>query len=106
MEERDLVLEVHGEVTDPDVDVFDREARFIDEVLAPLAARVPRLRIVFEHITTRAAVEFVLGCPRRDRGDGHPATSADESQRALRRRHPPAPLLPAGAEVARTTARR
>ncbi|MGA9367154.1 MAG: dihydroorotase, partial [Steroidobacteraceae bacterium] len=60
MEERDLVLEVHGEVTDPAVDVFDREARFIDEVLAPLAARVPRLRIVFEHITTRAAVEFVL----------------------------------------------
>jgi dihydroorotase len=61
MEERDLVLEVHGEVTDPEVDVFDREARFIDEVLAPLAARFPRLRIVFEHITTRAAVEFVLG---------------------------------------------
>jgi dihydroorotase len=61
MEERDLVLEVHGEVTDPNVDVFEREARFIDEVLAPLAARVPRLRIVFEHITTRAAVEFVLG---------------------------------------------
>jgi dihydroorotase len=61
MEERDLVLQVHGEVTDPNVDVFDREARFIDEVLTPLAARVPRLRIVFEHITTRAAVEFVLG---------------------------------------------
>jgi dihydroorotase len=61
MEERDLVLEVHGEVTDPDVDVFERESRFIDEVLAPLAARAPRLRIVFEHITTRAAVEFVLG---------------------------------------------
>ncbi len=60
MEEHDLVLEVHGEVTDPNVDVFDREARFIDEVLAPLAARLPRLRIVFEHITTRAAVEFVL----------------------------------------------
>ena len=61
MEEQDLVLEVHGEVTDPEVDVFDREARFIGEVLAPLAARFPRLRIVFEHITTRAAVEFVLG---------------------------------------------
>jgi dihydroorotase len=61
MEERDLVLEVHGEVTDSNVDVFDREARFIDEVLAPLAERVPRLRIVFEHITTRAAVQFVLG---------------------------------------------
>jgi dihydroorotase len=61
MAERDLVLEVHGEVTDPEVDVFDRETRFIEKVLAPLAARFPRLRIVFEHITTRAAVEFVQG---------------------------------------------
>ncbi|HEV2443653.1 MAG TPA: dihydroorotase [Steroidobacteraceae bacterium] len=61
MAELDLVLEVHGEVTDPEVDVFDRETRFIEEVLAPLAARIPRLRIVFEHITTRAAVEFVQG---------------------------------------------
>jgi dihydroorotase len=61
MEERDLVLQVHGEVTDPQVDVFDREARFIDEVLTGLAMRFPRLRIVFEHITTRAAVQFVLG---------------------------------------------
>ena len=61
MEELDVVLEVHGEVTDPEVDVFEREARFIDTVLAPLAARFPRLRIVFEHITTRAAVQFVLG---------------------------------------------
>jgi dihydroorotase len=55
-----LVLQVHGEVTDPAVDVFEREVRFIDTVLAPLAARHPRLRIVFEHITTRAALEFVL----------------------------------------------
>ncbi|HJS90019.1 MAG TPA: dihydroorotase [Steroidobacteraceae bacterium] len=59
MQALDLVLEVHGEVTDPAVDVFDREERFIDTVLAPLAARFPRLRVVFEHITTRAAVEFV-----------------------------------------------
>jgi dihydroorotase len=59
MAEADLVLEVHGEVTDPAVDVFEREPRFIDAVLAPLAERHPRLRIVFEHITTRAAVEFV-----------------------------------------------
>lgn len=55
----DMPLLVHGEVTNPDVDVFDREARFIDTVLAPLADRHPRLRIVFEHVTTRAAVEFV-----------------------------------------------
>jgi dihydroorotase len=61
MAEAGLVLEVHGEVTDPQVDVFDREARFIDAVLAPLAERHPDLRIVFEHITTRSAVEFVLG---------------------------------------------
>ena len=56
-----LVLEVHGEVTDPQVDVSDREARFIDTVLAPLTERHPGLRVVFEHITTRAAVDFVLG---------------------------------------------
>jgi dihydroorotase len=61
MAEVGLVLQVHGEVTDPAVDVFEREARFIDAVLAPLAERHPRLRIVFEHITTRAAAEFVLG---------------------------------------------
>ena len=55
----DLPLLVHGEVTNPAVDVFDREARFIDDVLAPLVARHPRLRVVFEHVTTRAGVDFV-----------------------------------------------
>ena len=54
-----LPLLVHGEVTHADVDVFDREARFIDEVLEPLRARLPHLRIVFEHVTTQAAVQFV-----------------------------------------------
>ncbi|MFO1408898.1 MAG: dihydroorotase [Steroidobacteraceae bacterium] len=57
----DLPLLVHGEVTDPAVDVFDREARFIDAVLAPLLARHPRLRVVLEHVTTRAGVDFVRG---------------------------------------------
>lgn len=60
MSELGMVLQVHGEVTDPRVDVFDREARFIDEVLAPIVNELPRLRVVFEHITTRAAAEFVL----------------------------------------------
>jgi dihydroorotase len=60
MAELDMVLEVHGEVTDPSVDVFEREARFIDSVLAPLAERHRQLRIVFEHITTRTALDFVL----------------------------------------------
>jgi dihydroorotase len=54
-----VVLQVHGEVTDPDVDVFDREARFIGAVLAPVITRHPGLRVVFEHITTREAVDFV-----------------------------------------------
>lgn len=54
-----LALCVHGEVTDPDVDVFDRERAFIDRVMVPLAARFPALRVVFEHITTADAVQFV-----------------------------------------------
>jgi dihydroorotase len=60
-----MPLLVHGEVTHPDVDVFDREARFIDEVLAPLRSRLPGLRIVFEHVTTGAAVEFVRSQAQR-----------------------------------------
>ncbi len=59
MSERALTLQVHGETTDPTVDIFDREARFIDQVLAPLLERFSSLRVVFEHVTTRAAVEFV-----------------------------------------------
>ncbi|CAM3215922.1 Dihydroorotase [Sphingomonas antarctica] len=54
-----MPLCVHGEVTDRDVDIFDREAVFIDRTLAPLVARLPELKIVFEHITTRQAVDFV-----------------------------------------------
>jgi dihydroorotase len=54
-----MVLQVHGEVTQDEVDVFERETRFIEEVLAPLIVRHPSLRVVFEHISTRAAVEFV-----------------------------------------------
>ncbi|MEO6079889.1 MAG: dihydroorotase [Steroidobacteraceae bacterium] len=66
MAEIRLPLLVHGEVTHHDVDVFDREARFIDTVLAPLRARLPQLRIVFEHVTTRAAVEFVRAQPPQE----------------------------------------
>jgi dihydroorotase len=55
----DLPLLVHGELPDEAVDVFDREARFIESVLAPLALRHPTLRIVLEHVSTAAAVEFV-----------------------------------------------
>ena len=61
MMQADLPLLVHGEVTDAGIDVFDREARFIDTILAPLAERFARLRIVFEHVSSRAAVQFVRG---------------------------------------------
>jgi len=59
MAEHGLVLQVHGEVTDPAVDVFDREQAFIDRVLSRVVERLPRLKVVFEHITTAAAAEFV-----------------------------------------------
>ena len=59
MAELGLPLLVHGEVTDPAVDVFDREAAFIDTVLKPLLARHPRLRLVLEHITTADGIAFV-----------------------------------------------
>jgi len=56
-----MVLCVHGEVTDPDVDVFDREAVFIDRVLSGVVRDFPGLKIVFEHITTADAADFVSG---------------------------------------------
>ena len=63
MEEAGLPLLLHGEVTDPSVDVFDREAVFIERILAPLLQRLPKLRVVLEHITTRQAAQFVAAAP-------------------------------------------
>jgi dihydroorotase len=63
-----LPLLVHGEVTDPAIDIFDREAVFIDTVLAPLHHRLPELKIVLEHVTTAEAVAFV--------GDAGPTVAA------------------------------
>ena len=63
MQEAGMPLLLHGEVTDPGVDVFDREAVFIERVLAPLLQRLPRLKVVLEHITTRQAAEFVAAAP-------------------------------------------
>jgi dihydroorotase len=61
MAELGLVLQVHGEVTDARVDVFDRERVFIERVLTRVVERVPDLKVVFEHVTTREATEFVRG---------------------------------------------
>ena len=65
MEKAGMPLLVHGEVTDPDVDIFDREAVFLDQVLFPLLKRHPGLKIVLEHITTREGVAFVEAHPDR-----------------------------------------
>nr|WP_226832851.1 dihydroorotase [Acidithiobacillus sulfurivorans] len=59
MEKMDLPLLLHGEVTDPDIDIFDREAVFIERHLLPLTRNFPGLRMVLEHITTRTATQFV-----------------------------------------------
>jgi dihydroorotase len=60
MQKIGMVLCVHGEVTDPDVDVFDREAVFIERVLSTIVKDFPRLKIVLEHVTTADAIDFVL----------------------------------------------
>ena len=64
MQREGLLLLVHGEVTSPDIDLFDREAVFIDTQLIPLRRDFPELKIVFEHITTREAAQYVRGAGR------------------------------------------
>ena len=64
MQEVGLPLLVHGEVTDPAVDVFDREAVFIERVMQPLRRALPELKVVFEHITTRDAADYVAAADR------------------------------------------
>ncbi len=64
MQRGGLVLLVHGEVTSPDIDLFDREAVFIERQLIPLRRDFPELKIVFEHITTREAAQYVQAADR------------------------------------------
>jgi dihydroorotase len=64
MAKHGVTLCVHGEVTDSEVDIFDREARFIDSVLVPLRNALPELRIVMEHVTTKDGVDYVASCDK------------------------------------------
>ncbi|MBH9578914.1 dihydroorotase [Inhella proteolytica] len=64
MQRAGLLLLVHGEVTDGEIDVFDREAVFIDQVMRPLRADFPELKVVFEHITTKESAEYVAAADR------------------------------------------
>lgn len=65
MQDQDLPLLVHPETTDQSVDTFDREAVFIEKILAPVIDRFPKLRVVLEHVTTRQGVQFVQGASDR-----------------------------------------
>ena len=65
MQDVGMPLLVHGETTDPEIDVFDRERIFVEEILSPLVERFPALKVVLEHITTRHAVNFVEVMPER-----------------------------------------
>jgi dihydroorotase len=65
MQETGMPLLVHGEATAPEVDIFDRERVFLENVLAPLLDRFPQLKVVVEHITTRDAADFVRAAPPR-----------------------------------------
>jgi dihydroorotase len=64
MQKHGMPLLVHAEVTDADVDVFDREKVFIDRHMKPLLAKYPALKVVFEHITTKDAADFMLSAPQ------------------------------------------
>ncbi len=76
-----LPLCIHGEVTDPEIDIFDREAVFIETVLDPLRRRLPELRIVLEHVTTKDGVEYVGGA------DGNLAGTITVHHLVLNRTH-------------------
>ncbi|XP_076925916.1 dihydroorotase, mitochondrial-like isoform X1 [Bidens hawaiensis] len=62
MVNHNMPLLVHGEVTDPEIDIFDRERVFIDRILKPLIQKLPKLKVVMEHVTTMDAVKFVESC--------------------------------------------
>lgn len=64
MQREGMPLLIHGEVTDPDIDLFDREAVFIDRVMKPLRADLPELKVVFEHLTTREGAQYVAAADR------------------------------------------
>ena len=63
MQKYKVPLLMHGEVTDPEIDIFDREAVFIDRIAAPLTRRCPELKLVLEHISTKHAVDFIRAAP-------------------------------------------
>ena len=95
MADMGLNLCIHGEVTDPDIDIFDREAVFIDRVLIPLHETLPELKITAEHITTKTAVEAVLGAGGEPIRLYHRPSFDDKPHASFGGGDSPALLLPA-----------
>ena len=92
-------LLMHGEVVDKEIDVFDREAVFIDRYLTKIREAFPELRMVMEHITTRDAAQFVTQPRHQYWRHHHPPAPDDESQRHLGRWYQTPQLLPADPEA-------
>ena len=106
MEKQGVVLSLHGEVTAPDVDMFDRERVFVETLLPRIVRDFPGLKVVLEHITTREAATFVREQRAQPRRHDHAATSALLAQRAVRRQLSAAALfLPARPEARGASAR-
>ncbi len=103
MQKHDLPLLVHGEVTDPAIDMFDREKVFIDRVMTPLRRDFPALKVVFEHITTKDASDYVRDADGPARRHADCAPSAVQPQRAVCWRNAAALLLLAGAQARDTS---
>lgn len=109
MAELEMPLCIHGEATDPSIDIFDREAFFVKHTLIPLHADLPDLKIIMEHITTKEGVEFVMNGGSNVGGTitpqhlmynrNRPFTHRDSSCRALGRRNQAALLLSAHSEA-------
>jgi hypothetical protein len=99
MERIGMPLLVHGEVTDRDVDIFDREAVFIERHLEPLLRRHQGLRVVLEHITTSEAVAFVEGAGPQGGGHDHAPSPAHQPQRHVPGGAAGGFLLPAGGQT-------
>ncbi|EPQ7199934.1 MULTISPECIES: dihydroorotase [Providencia] len=81
MEQAGMPLLIHGEVTSSQIDIFDREARFIEQVMEPLRKTFPKLKVVFEHITTKEAAQYVLG------GDDYLAATLTPQHLMFNRNH-------------------
>jgi dihydroorotase len=94
-----MPLLVHGEVPDPEVDIFDREAVFVERSLAPLVRDLPELKVVLEHVTTAEGVDFVAAAGPRVAATITPQHLLINPQCALRGRAEAPRLLPTGRQA-------